>query len=71
MLCYVFKRDIKRNYDRVLSFGKPDLICFLGDLFDEGSVATEPEYDRYYKRFKNIFLNEKKARVRVLLFLYY
>jgi len=34
---------------------KPQVVVFLGDLFDEGSEATDPEYRRYYKRFASIF----------------
>ncbi|XP_014250223.1 uncharacterized protein C630.12 [Cimex lectularius] len=34
---------------------KPSLVLFLGDLMDEGSVATEEQYARYYARFVQIF----------------
>ena len=38
-------------YDSV----QPDLLIFLGDLFDEGSISTEPEFLRYLHRFQRIF----------------
>lgn len=33
----------------------PDVIVFLGDLFDEGSIANDPEYRRYFQRFSTTF----------------
>lgn len=40
-----------------LAFGhvRPDAVIFLGDLFDEGSLATDDEFGDYVARFKKIF----------------
>ena len=45
------ERGFRMAYDSV----QPDLLIFLGDLFDEGSISTEPEFMRYLRRFQRIF----------------
>lgn len=32
-----------------------DVVCFMGDLMDEGSVATDEAHARYAERFRSIF----------------
>lgn len=34
---------------------QPNVIVFLGDLMDEGSVAKDDEFQRYVNRFKDVF----------------
>lgn len=49
--------------DKYLQFGffhavghvRPDVVVFLGDLLDEGSVASDEEYLTYVRRFRNVF----------------
>lgn len=48
-------RHLSRTYRRALQHTTPDVICFLGDLMDEGSVATDVQYDEYFARFADIF----------------
>uniref|UniRef100_A0A182NPW2 Calcineurin-like phosphoesterase domain-containing protein n=1 Tax=Anopheles dirus TaxID=7168 RepID=A0A182NPW2_9DIPT len=46
---------LKRTYKRVVQHTTPDVICFLGDLMDEGSVASDVQFADYFTRFVNIF----------------
>lgn len=46
---------IKNTFTLVYTHVKPDVICFLGDIFDEGSVASHTEYNKYYARFVDVF----------------
>lgn len=46
---------LRRTFARAYAYAKPDVICFLGDLLDEGSVAADEPYKRYLNRFKNVF----------------
>ena len=46
---------IARTYNQALHYSKPDIVVFLGDLIDEGSVAGEQEFKDYVKRFYRIF----------------
>ncbi|XP_045464730.1 uncharacterized protein C630.12 isoform X2 [Harmonia axyridis] len=46
---------LKRTYHQALNFVQPDVTIFLGDLMDEGSVATDEEYNENLIRFFNIF----------------
>jgi len=46
---------ISRTYNQALHYAKPDIVVFLGDLIDEGSVAGEQEFKDYVKRFYRIF----------------
>uniref|UniRef100_A0A182ST84 Calcineurin-like phosphoesterase domain-containing protein n=1 Tax=Anopheles maculatus TaxID=74869 RepID=A0A182ST84_9DIPT len=48
-------QHLKRTYKRVVQHTTPDVICFLGDLMDEGSVANDVQYAAYFTRFVNIF----------------
>ncbi|XP_065090334.1 uncharacterized protein LOC135711390 [Ochlerotatus camptorhynchus] len=48
-------RHLSKTYRKALQHTTPDVICFLGDLMDEGSVASDVQYDEYYARFANIF----------------
>ena len=38
---------------------KPNGVLFLGDLIDEGSLANDAQFERYYHRFRHIFQLEK------------
>lgn len=54
-----------KTYSRAFSFVQPNVVVFLGDLMDEGSIATEIEYKRYARRLFNIFLTGPSADVKV------
>lgn len=46
---------VQRTFKTALNHVQPDLIIFLGDIFDEGSISTAEEYERYLRRFHRIF----------------
>uniref|UniRef100_A0A1B6KXB9 Calcineurin-like phosphoesterase domain-containing protein n=1 Tax=Graphocephala atropunctata TaxID=36148 RepID=A0A1B6KXB9_9HEMI len=48
-------RYLRKSFATALHHVKPDLIVFLGDLMEEGSLATDEEYERYLRRFREIF----------------
>ncbi|XP_017777817.1 PREDICTED: uncharacterized protein C630.12 isoform X2 [Nicrophorus vespilloides] len=48
-------RYLRKTYEDVYKFTEPDIVIFLGDLFDEGSTATNSEYKSYADRFFNVF----------------
>ncbi|XP_055378802.1 metallophosphoesterase 1 homolog [Condylostylus longicornis] len=48
-------RHLKATFQRALQFTSPDVIIFLGDLLDEGSIASPEHFQIYLDRFKNIF----------------
>lgn len=48
-------RHLAHNYKVAVSFVKPNVIIFLGDLMDEGSIASDRQYLDYYERFMKIF----------------
>ncbi|CAJ0602647.1 unnamed protein product [Cylicocyclus nassatus] len=48
-------RYLSKGFSHALAATKPDLIIFLGDLFDEGVEASETEIDWTTTRFFNIF----------------
>lgn len=48
-------RHLSHNYKVALSFVKPDVIIFLGDLMDEGSISSDRQFLDYYERFMEIF----------------
>ncbi|CAB3381649.1 Hypothetical predicted protein [Cloeon dipterum] len=48
-------RYIKRTFSYAMGHVRPDAVIFLGDLLDEGSTASEDEFERYVGRFKWVF----------------
>lgn len=52
---YDSDKFLEKTFAQALAYTKPDVICFLGDLMDEGSIATDDAYQRYLRRFNDIF----------------
>ncbi|XP_023946445.1 uncharacterized protein LOC112051865 [Bicyclus anynana] len=48
-------RYLASTFSVVLKHFKPDVLVYLGDLMDEGSVSTTAQYHSYVKRLSNIF----------------
>ena len=48
-------RFLKSGFTRALKYTNPDIIVFLGDLFDEGEIASNYQFDSYLYRFNNVF----------------
>uniref|UniRef100_A0A146LYP1 Cell division control protein 1 n=1 Tax=Lygus hesperus TaxID=30085 RepID=A0A146LYP1_LYGHE len=48
-------RFLSKTFKLALEHVEPSLVIFLGDLMDEGSIASPSEYLRYYQRFNKIF----------------
>ncbi|XP_055546290.1 uncharacterized protein LOC129730759 [Wyeomyia smithii] len=55
MANYDSDRYLAWYYERALEHVKPDVICFLGDLMDEGITSNEDYFKEYYERFGAIF----------------
>lgn len=63
---YDSDHHLKNTFARAFAYSKPDVICFMGDLFDEGSVASDDAYQRYLKRFNYIFrTNRHVVRIHI------
>jgi len=43
------------GFFHAVSYVRPDVVVFLGDLLDEGSVASDDEYLTYVHRFRKVF----------------
>lgn len=56
-------RYLQKTFERAVSFTQPHIIVFLGDLLDEGNIATAQEYKQYVRRFKNIYRSKKWTNV--------
>ncbi|XP_036333192.1 metallophosphoesterase 1 homolog isoform X2 [Rhagoletis pomonella] len=52
---YDADRYLRKTFERSLHFTQPHIICFLGDLLDEGSIATQQDFDAYVRRFHRIY----------------
>lgn len=48
-------RYLQNGFQNAFSYVRPDVVVFLGDLLDEGSVATDHHYVTYVDRFKSVF----------------
>ncbi|XP_049787688.1 metallophosphoesterase 1 isoform X1 [Schistocerca cancellata] len=54
-----------RTFQTAMNIHKPDVVFFLGDLFDEGLWCSEKEFDYYVKRFHDLFYVPKGTQVFV------
>ncbi|CAK1544298.1 unnamed protein product [Leptosia nina] len=56
---YIFNWDsdryLKSTYSVVEKHFQPDVLVYLGDLMDEGSISTRAQFHNYVKRLSNIF----------------
>ena len=43
------------GFFHAVSYVRPDVVVFLGDLLDEGSVASDDEFLTYVHRFRKVF----------------
>ncbi|EAT47222.1 AAEL001670-PA [Aedes aegypti] len=50
-------------YEKAVEHVRPDVICFLGDLMDEGTTANEQHFEEYYERFGQIFPTHPTAKI--------
>lgn len=48
-------RYLAKTFKHALGHVEPNIICFMGDLMDEGSVASASQYIRYLDRFRQIY----------------
>lgn len=58
-------RYLRGGFWRAFEHVLPDVVVFLGDHLDEGSVATDPQYQRYVDRFRSIFVVPRNTKVRL------
>ncbi|XP_068621479.1 metallophosphoesterase 1 [Battus philenor] len=58
-LSYLFNWDsdrfLRSTFTVALKHFQPDVLVYLGDLMDEGSIATMVQFHYYVKRLSNIF----------------
>ena len=48
-------RYLQNGFFHAFGHVRPDVVVFVGDLLDEGSVASEDEYRTYIRRFRSVF----------------
>ncbi|XP_047514761.1 uncharacterized protein LOC125056000 isoform X2 [Pieris napi] len=58
-LSYLFNWDsdryLKSTFSIVENYFRPDILVYLGDLMDEGSISTRAQFHGYVKRLSEIF----------------
>lgn len=52
---YKYSRYLRSTFSVVLKHFKPDILVYLGDLMDEGSVSSMGQFHGYVKRLADIF----------------
>lgn len=52
-------RYLKKTFNQAIGHVRPNIICYMGDLMDEGSVASASEYIRYLDRFRQIYKTQE------------
>lgn len=64
----IFDSDfyLKKTYYWAFRFAQPDIVIFLGDLMDEGSIAKNEEFYSYVGRIFNIFSEKAPPTLKVI-----
>jgi predicted phosphodiesterase len=57
---------LRKTFSRVYHHVLPDVIIFLGDIMDEGSKATDSEYQSYASRFDSIFYEKSNVQTIII-----
>lgn len=52
-----------RAFQTALTIHRPELVVFLGDLFDEGKWVNEKQFDEYMYRFYTLFHTKPDVKV--------
>lgn len=52
---YDSDRYLKKTFLSAYNYIQPDIILFLGDLMDQGYMASDREFHSYVERLKNIY----------------
>lgn len=52
---YDSDRHLAKTYRQAVAHSKPDIIVFLGDIFDEGSISNDQEFKETHLRFQKLF----------------
>ncbi|XP_053392739.1 metallophosphoesterase 1 homolog isoform X2 [Mercenaria mercenaria] len=55
-------RYLRKTFSYAYEYSQPDVIVFLGDLFDEGSKASKFEYSETLDRFTHIYHETKHTK---------
>lgn len=60
---YDIFRYLYKTFQKAFYHVNPHVVVFLGDILDEGSIATNEEYGRYMKRFYDVFNVDPSVKV--------
>lgn len=58
--------QMQRTFQTAMTYFKPEVVFFLGDLFDEGQWDSEEEFEQDVNRFRRMFLVDKSTRTYVV-----
>ncbi len=58
--------QMRRAFQTARTLFRPELVVFLGDLFDEGKWCGPEEFSRYVARFEELFVVGPETEVRVV-----
>lgn len=54
------------NFSHFETISRPEVIFFLGDIYDEGKWCDEYEFYRYRQRFSSLFATQEDQSVVVV-----
>ncbi len=60
--------QMRRAFQTAMAYFRPELVVFLGDVFDEGKWAGPDEWEDYLARFSSMFaVDEDATEVKVVI----
>ena len=64
---YLICRYLEKTFSRALDHSDPHVVVFLGDLMDEGHIASAESFKSYKRRLDSIF--QMPDHIMVLLYI--
>ena len=59
--------QMHRSFVTAGSLFQPDMVLMLGDILDEGLIASDPEFEEYTQRFHSVFPVSEQAKSLILV----
>jgi len=66
---YNIFRYLYKTFHKAFYHVQPHVVVFLGDIMDEGNIATDDEYRRYIERFNDVFHVSHRVKVSATAYL--
>ncbi|XP_028391786.1 metallophosphoesterase 1-like [Dendronephthya gigantea] len=58
--------QMRRSFQTAMNYFDPEVVFILGDVFDEGMICTDNEWEHYVSRFHDIFHHPEDVQLHII-----